>query len=42
MCKYCESKELTIRISVDYFNSETKEFEPYNNFEVEFCPMCRQ
>lgn len=41
MCKYCNSKEYTIRISVDRWIEQDKKFIPENNFEVEFCPMCR-
>lgn len=40
MCKYCNSKEYTIRISVDRWIEQDKKFIPENNFEVEFCPMC--
>lgn len=41
MCKYCNSKEYTIRISVDRWIEQDKKFIPENNFEVEFYPMCR-
>ena len=41
MCKYCESKQYTIRISVDEWNEKEKKFEPNNNFEITYCPMCR-
>ena len=41
MCKYCGNKQYTIRISVDKWNEKEKEFEPYNNFEINYCPICR-
>ncbi len=40
MCKFCEDKQYTIRITVDKWNEEKKQFETDNNFEVKYCPMC--
>ena len=40
MC-VCERKELTIRISVDRWDNEEKKFYPYNDYIVDYCPMCR-
>lgn len=42
MCMYCENEEYTIRISVDKWNKDKKIWEPENNFEAEYCPMCRK
>lgn len=39
-CKFCNSKEYTIRISVDKWIAEEKKFVPENNYEVDYCPMC--
>lgn len=41
MCKFCNSEGYTIRISVDKWNEKDKKFETENNFEVNYCPMCR-
>lgn len=40
MCKFCNSKDLIIRITVDYWNKETKKYQAYNDYEVNYCPMC--
>lgn len=40
-CKFCNSKEYTIRISVDKWIAEEKKFIAENNFEVDYCPICR-
>ena len=40
MCRYCNSKEYKIRISVDKWNKEEKKWESENNYEVNYCPMC--
>lgn len=39
MC-VCERKELTIRITVDRWNDKEKKYYPYNDYDVEYCPMC--
>lgn len=40
MCRYCNSKEYQIRISVDKWNKEDKKWESENNYEVNYCPIC--
>lgn len=39
-CKFCSSKEYTIRIRVDKWIAEEKKFVTENDFEVNYCPMC--
>lgn len=40
MC-LCEDKEYTIRISVDEWNKEQMKWDYYNDYDVNYCPMCR-
>lgn len=39
MC-LCEDKKYTIRISVDEWDKQQKQWKPFNNFDVDYCPMC--
>ena len=39
-CKFCNTKEYTIRISVVKWIAEEKKFVAENNFEVDYCPIC--
>ena len=36
----CQNKKYTIRISVDEWNDEQKKWDYFNDFDIDYCPIC--